>query len=208
MVIENIFKHNEEWIKEKLAKDPDYFVNLSKGQSPECLFIGCSDSRISVDSLLKSDIGEVFVHRNIANIAPNNDFNFISALNYAVSHLEVKHIIVCGHYYCGGVAAAMESVDLGFLNPWLRNIRDIYRLHQDELDKIEDKQDRYNRLVEINVIEQCFNIAKTVDVQKAFKTREIHMHGWVFDIRTGKLINMNVDLPSIMKELESIYKLV
>lgn len=126
MKIEKVFDYNEKWIAEILDEDPDYFENLSKGQSPQHLFIGCSDSRISVDSLLQADIGEVFVHRNIANIAPNNDFNFISVLNYAVNHLKVKHIIVCGHYYCGGIKAALGHEDLGFLNPWLRNIMDIY----------------------------------------------------------------------------------
>lgn len=206
MDIENVFKYNEEWIKDILKKDPEYFKNLSKGQSPECLFIGCSDSRISVDSLLKAEMGDVFVHRNIANIAPNNDFNFISALNYAVSHLKIKHIIVCGHYYCGGIKAAMGHEDLGFLNPWLRNVMDVYRLHQKELDDIEDEQARYNRLVEINVVEQCINICKTVDVQKAYQSREIYVHGWVFDIKTGKLLNMNMDIHNIMKNMNNVYK--
>ena len=206
MEIEKVFDYNEKWIAELLEKDPDYFNNLSKGQSPQHLFIGCSDSRISVDSLLQADIGEVFVHRNIANLAPNNDFNFISALNYAVSHLKVKHIIVCGHYYCGGIKAALGHDDLGFLNPWLRNIMDIYRIHQEELDGIQDEQVRYNRLVELNVIEQCFNLCKTVDVQKAYKSREIYIHGWVFDIKTGKLINMNIDIHKMMREMNDIYR--
>lgn len=147
------------------------------------------------------------MHRNIANIAPNNDFNFISALSYAVSYLEVTHIIVCGHYNCGGVAAAMGTDDLGFLNPWLRNVRDVYRLHQEELDLIEDEQERYNRLVELNVIEQCNNICKTVDVQKAYSKRKIYVHGWVFDIRTGKLINLRMNIHKIMKAMSGIYKL-
>lgn len=209
MELMDIFRHNEDWRKRKLDKDPDYFKKLSRGQTPKFLFIGCSDSRISVDRLLNAEMGEVFVHRNIANIAPNNDFNFNSVLNYAVSHLQVKHIIVCGHYNCGGIAAAMEIVDLGLLNPWLRNVRDVYRLHQEELDAIEDQEERYNRLVELNVVEQCINIAKTTDVQKAYRSgRELSIHGWVFDIRTGKLIDLNIDLKRIMKELEDIYRLV
>ncbi|MDD4515218.1 carbonic anhydrase, partial [Massilibacteroides sp.] len=171
-------------------------------------FIGCSDSRISVEQLLQTDIGDVFVHRNIANLAPNNDFNFISALNYAVSHLKVKHIIVCGHYNCGGVSASMEIEDLGFLNPWIRNIRDVFRLHKEELESIKDKTERANRLIELNVIEQCVNIAKTVDVQKAYRSRRINLHGWVFDLHTGTLIDLKIDIDRIMRELDSIYRLV
>ncbi|NLI65031.1 MAG: carbonic anhydrase [Bacteroidales bacterium] len=169
--------------------------------------LGCSDSRISVDNLLKADMGEVFVHRNIANIAPNNDFNFITVINYALTHLEVKHVIVCGHYHCGGINAAMEHKDLGFLNPWLRNIRDIYRLHSEELDAIQNVVQRNNRLVEINVVEQCVNIAKTVDFQKAYKTREVYLHGWVFDLKTGKLIDMKIDTDLIMNKIERIYRM-
>lgn len=207
MNVEAVFKHNEEWIKEKLSLDPEYFEKLSKGQSPDTLFISCSDSRISVDNLLKSDMGEVFVHRNVANIVANNDFNFISVLNYAVTHLKVKHVVVCGHYYCGGIRAAMGHEDLGFLNPWLRNVRDVYRLHREELDAIEDEDERYNRLVEVNVIEQCINVSKTVDVQKAYQSREIYVHGWVFDMRTGRLINLNIDIHNVMQEIERVYKL-
>lgn len=208
MEIGNVFKHNEQWIKEKLSSDPHYFEKLSQGQSPDCLFISCSDSRISVDNLLKAEMGEVFVHRNIANIVPNNDFNFISVLNYAVSHLKVRHVIVCGHYYCNGILAAMGTQDLGFLNPWLRNVRDVYRLHQDELNAIEDEDLRYKRLVELNVIEQCVNVCKTVDVQKAYASREIYVHGWVFDMSTGRLIDQHMDIHQIMKGMEKIYKMV
>lgn len=204
--INDIFRFNRLWVQEKLTEDPNYFKNLSKGQSPEYFFIGCSDARISVDNILRTEIGEVFVHRNIANIVPNNDFNFISALNYAVSHLKVKHIIICGHYNCGGVKAAMGHEDLGFLNPWLRNVMDVYRLHQQELDGIEDEQERYNRLVELNVLEQCFNICKTVDVQKAHHNREIYIHGWILDIRTGQLIDLNVNIDLIMKGMNKVYK--
>lgn len=208
MNVKEVFKNNEAWIKRKLAKDPNYFKNLCKGQTPDSLFIGCSDSRNSVVNLLSSEVGDIFVHRNIGNIAPNNDFNFISVLNYAVKHLKVSNVIVCGHYFCGAIEAALDATDLGFLNPWIRNIRDIYRIHRDELDAIEDPQLRANRLVEINVVEQCINIAKTVDFQRAYKEREIILHAWVFDIESGKLINLNIDTDKTMRDVEKIYKLV
>lgn len=206
MKIEEIFKHNAEWIQERTGLDKDYFTNLGKGQAPEFLYIGCSDSRVTAEALLGAKPGEVFVHRNIANLAPNNDLNVLSVINYSVAHLKVKHIIVCGHYGCGGVKAAMQPVDLGLLNPWLRNIRDVYRLHKDELDVIESDQLKYNRLVELNVLEQCINVAKTLDVQKAYMQREIYIHGWVFDIHTGKIVNLDVNLADIMKEIRDVYQ--
>ena len=167
MDLNKVFENNENWVKEKLNLDNNYFEDLSKGQSPELLYIGCSDSRVTAEELMGAAPGEVFVHRNIANMVSNLDLSSASVINYAVKHLEVKHVIVCGHYYCGGVKAAMDSVDLGILNPWLRNIRDVYRIHHDELDAISDEEEKYKRLVELNVQEQCVNVLKTADVLNA-----------------------------------------
>lgn len=205
--IEQIFKNNEEWIQEKLSIDKDYFENLAKGQSPEFLYIGCSDSRVTAEELMGLQPGEAFIHRNIANLVNNVDLNVMTVLNYAVRVLKVKHIIVCGHYNCGGVKAAMEPKDLGILNPWLRNIRDVYRFHKDELNAITDEKHRYERLVELNVQEQCVNLIKTAAVQEAYYQRGITVHGWVFDIHTGKLINLDIDFPKILAEITEIYKL-
>ncbi|HKJ06678.1 MAG TPA: carbonic anhydrase [Flavobacteriaceae bacterium] len=207
MDINSIFKHNKRWVKDRLAVDENYFKNLSKGQSPKLLFIGCSDSRVKVGTLLGVEPGEVFVHRNIANMVPNTDLNVMSVINFAVSHLKVEHIIVCGHYYCGGVKAAMQSKDLGILNPWLRNIRDVYRLHQDELKAIPDEESTYKRLIELNVQEQCVNVIKTADVQRALLNKQVTVHGWVFDIHSGKLIDLKIDFDKILKDIMEIYHL-
>jgi carbonic anhydrase len=208
MNIERIFKNNREWIAGKLNTDSEYFKNLSLGQNPEILYIGCSDSRVSAEELMGMKPGEVFVHRNIANMIPSSDLNSMSVVTYAISHLKVKHVIVCGHYYCGGVKAAMQSADLGILNPWLRNIRDVYRLHRRTLDAITDEDQRYKRLVELNVQEQCINVIKTSDVQKAYKERNITVHGWVFDIHSGKLIDLKIDFDRILKDIMEIYRII
>ncbi len=192
---------------EKLHEDPEYFEKLSKGQNPEYLYIGCSDSRVTAEDLMGVQPGEVFIHRNIANMVISIDLNVMSVLNYAVRHLKVNHIIVCGHYECGGVKAAMKSQDMGLLNPWLRNIRDVYRLHKEELKLIENEADRYNRLVELNVQEQCVNLIKTAAVQTAHKERGLLVHGWVFDIRTGRLIDLKIDFPKILHDIMEIYRL-
>lgn len=207
MNIEQVFANNEKWIAEKLAIDKDYFVNLNKGQAPEFLYIGCSDSRVTAEDIMGVQPGEVFVHRNIANLVNNVDLNVMSVLNYAVRHLMVNHVVVCGHYNCGGVKAAMQPADMGILNPWLRNIRDVYRLHKEELNKIEDESARYNRLVELNVQEQCVNLIKTAAVQEAYIKRGLLVHGWVFDISTGKLIDLKIDNEKIMKDIREIYSL-
>ena len=207
MDINSIFEHNKKWVKERIALNDNYFKNLSKGQNPKLLFIGCSDSRVKVGTLLGVEPGDVFVHRNIANMVPNTDLNVMSVINFAVSHLNVEHVIVCGHYYCGGVKAAMESKDLGILNPWLRNIRDVYRLHQDELKSIPDEETTYKRLVELNVQEQCVNVIKTADVQRALLKKKITVHGWVFDIHSGKLIDLKIDFDKILKDIMEIYHL-
>lgn len=205
--IEKIFANNKQWVAEKLSIDPEYFDKLSKGQSPEFLYIGCSDSRVTAEDLMGVQPGEVFVHRNIANMVISIDMNIMSVLNYAVRHLKVNHIIVCGHYACGGVKAAMQSKDLGILNPWLRNIRDVYRLHKDELNAISDEEQRYDRLIELNVQEQCVNLIKTAAVQEAHAERGLLVHGWVFDIHTGKLIDLKIDFPAILRNIMEIYKL-
>jgi carbonic anhydrase len=205
--IEQIFANNKAWIAEKLSADENYFENLSKGQSPEFLYIGCSDSRVTAEDLMGVQPGEVFVHRNIANLVNNVDLNVMSVLNYAVRHLKVNHIVVCGHYNCGGVKAAMQPTDMGILNPWLRNIRDVYRTHKTELNAIPDEEKRYERLVELNVQEQCINLIKTAAVQEAHKERGLVVHGWIFDIHTGKLIDLKIDFPKILGDIMEIYKL-
>lgn len=207
MDIDQIFKNNNNWIKDKLDIDSNYFENLSKGQNPDILYIGCSDSRVTAEELMGAAPGDVFVHRNIANMVPNNDLSAMSVIDYAVLHLSVNHVIVCGHYYCGGVKAAMESQDLGILNPWLRNIRDVYRLHRDELNGISDEEARYKRLVELNVQEQCVNVIKTAEVQRAYRERGITVHGWVFDIHSGKLIDLKIDFAKILEKVMEIYRL-
>lgn len=205
MDLNKVFENNENWVKEKLNLDNNYFEDLSKGQSPELLYIGCSDSRVTAEELMGAAPGEVFVHRNIANMVNNLDLSSASVINYAVKHLEVKHVIVCGHYYCGGVKAAMDSVDLGILNPWLRNIRDVYRIHHDELDAIADEEEKYKRLVELNVQEQCVNVLKTAEVQLAARKRGLKVHGWVFDIHSGKIIDLKIDVDSILGNIREVY---
>ena len=194
MDLKKIFDNNADWIKNKLNTDKDFFEKLGKGQSPELLYIGCSDSRVTAEELMGLEPGEVFVHRNIANVVSNIDLNSMSVIEYAVNHLKVNHVVICGHSSCGGVKAAMQSADLGLLNPWLRNIRDVYRLHKEELNAIEDEEKRYDRLVELNVQEQCVNLIKTAAVQKAYKERGLKVHGWVFDMHTGKMIDFKIDV--------------
>lgn len=207
MNIKQIFKNNQNWVHDKLNYDPNYFKNLSKGQSPDILYIGCSDSRVTAEELMGISAGEAFVHRNIANMVPNTDMSAMSVIDFAVLHLKVNHVVVCGHYYCGGVKAAMESADLGILNPWLRNIRDVYRIHNIELNGIQDEEQRYKRLVELNVQEQCINVIKTAEVQRAYRKRNITVHGWVFDIHSGKLIDLKIDFTKILKDVMEIYHL-
>ena len=207
MDIKQIFENNKNWIAKKLQNDNKYFEKLSDGQTPEFLYIGCSDSRVSAEDLMGLEPGQVFVHRNIANMVPNTDLNSMSVINYAVTSLKVNHIVVCGHYGCGGVLAAMQQADLGILNPWLRNIRDVFRLHRNELDAIEDEGQKYRRLVELNVQEQCINVIKTAEVQRANRQRNLKVYGWVFDIHSGKLIDLKIDFPTILKDIMEIYTL-
>ncbi|MXV38109.1 carbonic anhydrase [Flavobacteriaceae bacterium Ap0902] len=207
MELKDIFDNNKKWIATKLEENPDYFEELNKGQTPEILYIGCSDSRVTAEDIMGLKPGELFVHRNIANIVNAIDMNAQSVINYAVSKLKVKHIIVCGHYACGGVKAAMVAKDLGILNPWLRNIRDVYRHYNDELNSIEDEQKRYDRLVELNVKEQAINVVKMAAVQKAMRGRGMQVHGWVFDMKNGNLIDLKIDFNAILEEIMEIYRL-
>ena len=161
MDIKQIFANNRKWIATKLSIDGEYFKKLAEGQNPRILYIGCSDSRVTAEELMGVQPGEIFVHRNIANMVPANDLNSLSVVSYAVTHLKVDHIVVCGHYNCGGIKAAMVQQDFGILNPWLRAIRDVYRTHQEELEAIDNQEQKYRRFVELNVQEQCINIIKT-----------------------------------------------
>ncbi|KAI0016844.1 carbonic anhydrase [Xylariomycetidae sp. FL0641] len=205
---DRVFEHNKAWAAEQARRDPDFFTKLSAGQSPEYLWIGCSDSRIPAEQITGLGPGEAFIHRNIANLVINNDLSVMSVINYAVRHLQVKHIVVCGHYGCGGVKAAMTPKDMGLLNPWLRNIRDVYRLHEAELDAIRDESARYNRLVELSVVEQCRNVIKTAAVQQSYAGNKFPVvHGWVFDFHDGLLKDLKVDHVSMLRSIQKIYNL-
>lgn len=205
---QKVFENNKKWVAEKTSQNESYFNHLAEGQNPEILYIGCSDSRVTAEDMTGILPGQMFVHRNIANLVPNNDGSSASVIEYAVAHLGVKHIVVCGHYFCGGVKAAMQAADLGILNPWLRNIRDVYRLHNVELNAISDENERYNRLVELNVEEQCVNVIKMAVWQKSFLRNEYPtIHGWVFDVNSGKLIDLNIDFIDKMKHIREIYNL-
>lgn len=185
-VYEKLLLKNKAWAQETIQDDPNFFKNLSEVQTPEFLWIGCSDSRVPANEITGTIPGELFVHRNIANMVVNTDLNLLSVLEYAVVYLKVKHIIVCGHYGCGGVKAAMNTHSYGIINKWLRNIKDVYRFHRQELDAIEDKDARTNRLIELNVREQVMNLAKTSIIQRAWKEEQRpHLHGWVYGLDNG-----------------------
>ncbi len=205
---EQIFENNKKWVAEMTAKDADFFEKLARDQTPDYLYIGCSDSRVPANEIMGLEPGDVFVHRNVANLVNNTDLNVMAVINFAVKHLNVKHIIVCGHYNCGGVKAAMMPKDMGILNPWLRTIRDVYRIHAEELDTITDEQKRYNRLVELNVKEQATNVIKTANVQKGYQQKGYPVvHGWVFDLHSGILIDLNINFKGILKDIQKIYDL-
>ncbi|KAI0481928.1 carbonic anhydrase [Xylariaceae sp. FL0804] len=205
---DRVFERNRAWAAEQKQKDADFFSKLSAGQSPEYLWIGCSDSRIPAEQITGLGPGEAFIHRNIANLVVNADLNVMAVIEYAVRHLQVKHIVVCGHYGCGGVKAAMTPSDLGLLNPWLRNIRDVYRLHERELDGIADEAARYDRLVELSVVEQCRNVIKTAAVQQSYARNQFPVvHGWVFGFRDGLLKDLKVDHEAMLRSIQKIYNL-
>lgn len=205
---EQLFENNRKWIAQQTSGNKDFFRHLASEQNPDYLYIGCSDSRVTAEEMMGLGPGEAFIHRNVANLVNNVDLNVMSVINYAIRQLKVKHIIVCGHYNCGGVKAAMIPKDFGILNPWLRSIRDVYRLHKSELNAIKDEHKRYDRLVELNVLEQCINIIKTAAFQLSYET-EGHplVHGWVFDIHTGNIIDLKVDYETILKGIKEIYNL-
>ena len=183
---QKLLEENKNWAADQVARDPEYFSRFVDIQQPEFMWIGCSDSRVPANELTGSQPGEIFVHRNVANMVVHTDLNMLSVLQYAVEVLKVKHIIVCGHYGCGGVRAAMTQTSLGLINKWLRNIKDVYRIHREEVDAIEDETKRSNRLVELNVREQVMNLAKTSIVQAAWKSENRpDLHGWVYDLHDG-----------------------
>jgi carbonic anhydrase len=204
-LINRLLTANKSWAAEQLNVDEHYFDNLSKDQQPDFLWIGCSDSRVPAEDLTGSQPGEMFVHRNVANLVVHTDMNMLSVLQYAVEVLKVRHILVVGHYQCGGVKASMMHKDLGLINRWLHNIKDVYDKYATELDAIEDEKARFDRLVELNVIQQVHNLAQTSIVQNAwFKGQEIHLHGWVFSLHDG-LIKTLAHMPP-GTQVEGIYR--
>lgn len=201
---EKLLLENKAWAQETVQDDPEFFSRLVKIQTPEFLWIGCSDSRVPADKITGTQPGEIFVHRNIANMVVHTDLNLLSVLEYAVVYLKVKHVIVCGHYGCGGVKAAMNSHSYGIINKWLRNIKDVYRIHQDELDLIADEESKTNRLIELNVREQVMNLAKTSIIQRAWKEENRpDLHGWVYGLDNG-IINPLFEMPA-GTQIDSIY---
>lgn len=202
-----ILDNNKKWVENSLALDPNYFENLAVGQSPPLLWIGCSDSRVPANEIVGAKPGEVFVHRNIANMVIHTDMNMLSVLDYAVNVLKVKHVIVCGHYGCGGVQAALGNQSIGIIDNWIRHIKDVYRLHQKQLDAIGNETDRFNAFVEINVKEQVFDLAKTSIVQSAWKKgQDLTLHGWVYGLNSGFVTDLDVNITSDV-ELDSVYQL-
>ncbi|RWY57192.1 carbonate dehydratase [Mucilaginibacter gilvus] len=190
---DKLIANNAQWVEKRIGEDPEYFKNLAKGQSPEVLWIGCSDSRVPANEVTGTKPGEVFVHRNIANVCNHSDMNMLSVLDYAVNVLKVKHVIVAGHYGCGGVAAALTNKQFGIIDNWLRHIKDVYRLHSHELDRITDETQKVNRLVELNVSEQVYNLCKTSIVQNAWMERhDLEVHGWVIDLGSGLVKDLKV----------------
>lgn len=196
---------NKIYSETKLHQDPEYFVNLAKGQKPDYLWIGCSDSRVPANEITKTGSGEIFVHRNIANLVIHTDANLLSVLEYAVKFLKVKHIIVCGHYGCGGIKAAMTNTYHGYVDNWLRNIKDVYHQHTAELHAIRDKNERENRLTELSVIKQVSNLAQTTIVQQAWNERELHLHGWVYGLNDGLVKDLSV-IHNSREDVEDIYR--
>lgn len=204
--IKILFENNASWVESKKEKDPEYFLKTARDQLPNYLWIGCSDSRVPANEIIGLEPGEVFVHRNVANLFPHTDFNCLSVLEFAIDMLKIEHVIVCGHYNCGGVKAAMTDHQLGLVDNWLRNIRDVYAANKQELEQMVDEGNRYNRLVELNVLQQVKNICHTTIVQEAWHRKQpLTVHGWVYDLETGKLKDLNINLSSI-EEVDAIYR--
>ena len=202
-----ILDNNKKWVESQLAVDPDYFKDLSKGQQPPLLWIGCSDSRVPANEIIGAKPGEVFVHRNIANMVIHSDMNMLSVLDYAVNVLKVKHVIVCGHYGCGGVKAAMGNQSIGLIDNWIRHIKDVYRLHEHYLNSFTNEEERFNKFVEINAQEQVFDLAKTSIVQNAWKNgQELTLHGWAYGLNSGYVTDLGVNMTS-NDNLDEVYRL-
>lgn len=202
-----IIENNKKWVENKLELDPQYFERLSKGQKPPLLWIGCADSRVPANEIIGAQPGEVFVHRNIANMVIHTDMSMLSVLDYAVNVLKVKHVIVCGHYGCGGIEAAMTNKSIGLIDNWIRHIKNIYRVHKKELDKIGDISERTNRFVELNVIEQVYDLAKTSIVQNAWGIdQDLTIHGWVYGVDSGIVKDLGVNFKND-SQLDEVYKL-
>lgn len=202
-----ILDNNKKWVENQLALDPEYFKDLAKGQQPPLLWIGCSDSRVPANEIIGAKPGEVFVHRNIANMVIHSDMNMLSVLDYAVNVLKVKHVIVCGHYGCGGVKAAMGNQSIGLIDNWIRHIKDVYRLHEHYLDTIKDEEERFNKFVEVNAQEQVFDLAKTSIVQNAWRNgQELTLHGWTYGLNSGYVTDLGVNMSS-NKDLDEVYQL-
>lgn len=206
-IIQKLIDGNKAWVERKISNDENFFNRLSQGQNPEILWIGCADSRVPANEVTNTSAGEIFVHRNIANMVVHTDMNLLSVLDYAVNALHVKHVIVCGHYGCGGVAAAMSGKEYGLVDNWIRHIKDVYRLYEDELEAIADNQKRFDRLVELNVQEQVFDLTKTSIIQNAWDSKnEPKIHGWVFDVRTGLIKDLGVTFDN-KTQVPKIYKI-
>lgn len=202
-----LFQNNQEWVSRRLQKDPHYFLRMANAQDPRYLWIGCADSRVPANEIVGLEPGELFVHRNVANLFPHTDFNCLSVLEYAVDLLHIEHIIVCGHYGCSGVKAAMEDHQLGLVDNWLRNIRDVYAAAREELEAIIDPKARYERLVELNVMRQVLNICHTTIVQGAWtRGQPLWVHGWVYDLTTGRLRDLSCCISNI-QQVETIYRI-
>jgi carbonic anhydrase len=196
-IYKSLLDGNKKWVEERLNQDKDFFNRLSKGQSPQVLWIGCSDSRVPANEITGTMPGDIFVHRNIANMVVHSDMNMLSVLDYAVNILQVRHVIVCGHYGCGGVKAAMENKQFGLVDNWLRFIKDVYRIHQKELDSIQHEEQRFDRFVELNVMEQVYDLTKTTIIQNSWGARNApHIHGWVYSLKTGIIKDLNVSFNS------------
>ena len=203
-----ILDNNKKWVEEQTAVDKEFFKDLSKGQNPPLLWIGCSDSRVPANEIIGAKAGEVFVHRNIANMVIHSDMNMLSVLDYAVNVLKVKHVIVCGHYGCGGVKAAMGNDSIGIIDNWIRHIKAVYRLHNKYLDSIEDENERFNKFVELNVKEQVFDLAKTSIVQSAWRNgQDLTLHGWAYGLNSGYVTDLDVNMSS-NDDLDSVDKLI
>lgn len=205
---DKIFEYNRQWVESKNRSDKNYFTQFGESQSPDFLYIGCSDSRVPANTITGIEVGDLFVHRNVANVVSNNDLNVQSVIQFAVEYLEVKHIVVCGHYGCGGIKAALKQESFGLLDNWLRNIRDIYRIYYNELELITSFEEKIDRLVELNVVEQCKNIIKTSYVQKSYLQKGFPtVHGWIYKTKSGELVDMNVDFKKTLEEVQKVYKL-